>query len=229
MNCFGSDCFPFSRNDFQVPAEGGLYLKRMISPSFKPWPKLIPDRFWGDQQASFRLMGRILASTILCALLIISLNTIVVTVCVAQQYVPPVSVLSILCLYMACLSWQTPPSIVSLVNLWFDNSMSAAHVGFFFHGQNPCIVPLTNTIVVTICLAHHCIFIHSNEFQPFPALGPRAFGGQFFDKIIFLNECVERCLCLANTYSTCAWDTQYSDFAYFHLPQISERVCLPYL
>lgn len=109
-------------------------------------------------------------------------------------------------------------SIVSLVNLWFDNSMSVAHVVFFFHGQNPCIIPLTNMIVVTICLPHHCIFIHSNLFHPFPANGgvPRAFGDLLFRKIICLrNECVERCLCLANMYSTYyAWDTQYSDFAY---------------
>ena len=58
-------------------------------------------------------------------------------------------------------------------------------------------------------------------------MGARALGGQFFHIFFLRNKCVERCLCLAlNIYSTYAWDTQYSDFAYFHLPQISERVCL---
>ena len=63
------------------------------------------------------------------------------------------------------------------------------------------------------------------SIHPFPANGggPSALGGQFVHKIFFLrNNCVERCLCLANIYPTYAWDTQYSDFAYFHLPQISE-------
>ena len=104
--------------------------------------------------------------------------------------------------------------------------MSAAHVGFFFHGQNPCISLLVNTIVVTICLAHRFIFIHSKPFHPFPANGggPSALGGQFFHKIIFLrSKCLERCLCLANVSSTYEWHNQYSDFAYFHLPQILER------
>ena len=43
---------------------------------------------------------------------------------------------------------------------------------------------------------------------------PRAFQDQSFHKNIFLNECVERCLCLANVHSAYAWETQASGFAY---------------
>ena len=110
--------------------------------------------------------------------------------------------------------------------------MSAAHVGFSLSWAES----LHHSVSEHDCgnnMSCSSFHIYSNPFHPFPANGggPSALGGQFFHKIIFMrNNCVERCLCLAlNIYSTYAWDTQYSDFAYFHLSQILERVCLPYL